>query len=187
MRADRIQGSAGPRPPQATAQSSEHRARAHRLPIPLDRERPIQGGGDEAIGRSRGGLSTKIHALVDALGNPTGSALSPGQAHDLEGADALLPDLAAGALIADKAFDAEERALRPLEEAGKTAVIPPRANRSNPRPYDRALYKARHLIEVVFTQMTKAHLLAAGAERDDVADLDLAVADQDPVDQQLHQ
>jgi hypothetical protein len=50
---------------------------------------------------------------VDALGNPTGFALSPGQAHDLEGADALLPDLAAAALIADKAFDAEERVLRP--------------------------------------------------------------------------
>src|SRR5436305_7002894 len=50
-----------------------------------------------------------------------------------------------------------------------------------------ALYHERWEIEVVFTQMTKAHRLAAGAERDDVADLDLAVADQDPVDQQLHQ
>ena len=88
---------------------------------------------DEAIGRSRGGLSTKIHALVDALGNPTGFALSPGQAHDLEGADALLPDLAADALIADKAFDAEERVLRPLARAGKTAVIPPKANRKEAR------------------------------------------------------
>jgi len=84
---------------------------------------------------------------VDALGNPTGFALSPGQAHDLEGADALLPDLAAAALIADKAFDAEERVLRPLEQAGKAAVIPPKANRKDPRPYDRDLYKARHLIE----------------------------------------
>ena len=96
-----------------------------------------KGVGDEAIGRSKGGLSTKIHALVDALGNPTGFALSPGQAHDLEGADALLPGLAADALIADKAFDAEERVLRPLERAGKTAVIPPKANRKEPRPTTR--------------------------------------------------
>ena len=73
-----------------------------------------KGGGDEAIGRSRGGLSTKIHASVDALGNPTGFPLTPGQAHDLEGADALLPELAADALIADKAYDAEARVLRPL-------------------------------------------------------------------------
>jgi hypothetical protein len=71
---------------------------------------------------------------VDALGNPTGFSLSPGQAHDLEGADALLPDLVAGALIADKAFDAEERVLKPLEQAGKAAVIPPKGNRKTPRP-----------------------------------------------------
>ena len=45
---------------------------------------------DQAIGRSKGGLSTKIHALVDALGNPLRFLLTPGQAHDLIGADALL-------------------------------------------------------------------------------------------------
>jgi transposase len=50
-------------------------------------------------------------------------------------------------VIADEASDAGERVLRPLEPAGKTAVIPPRANRNNPRPYDRELDRARHLIE----------------------------------------
>ena len=99
----------------------------------------------------------------------------------------MLPELEAGILIGDKAFDAEARVLAPLEQAGKTAVIPPQANRRNPRPYDRALYKARHLIEVVFTQMTKADPLALGAQRDDVADLDLAIGDDHPIDQQLHQ
>ncbi|MFZ1426415.1 MAG: IS5 family transposase, partial [Geminicoccaceae bacterium] len=92
-------------------------------------------------------------ATVDALGNPTGFALSPGQAHDLEGADALLPDLAAGVLIADKAFDAEARVIEPLAQAGKTAVIPPKANRKNLRPYDRDLYQARHLIENFFAKL----------------------------------
>jgi transposase len=118
------------------------------------------GADDEAIGRSRGGLSTKIHATVDALGNPTGFALSPGQAHDLEGADALLPDLAADALIADKAFDAEERVLRPLAKAGKAAVIPPKGNRKAPRPYDRDLYKARHLIENFFAKLKQYRAIA---------------------------
>lgn len=49
----------------------------------------------EALGRSKGGLSTKIHATVDALGNPLSFHLTPGQACDLEGADKLLPDLVA--------------------------------------------------------------------------------------------
>jgi transposase len=118
------------------------------------------GGTGEAIGRSRGGLSTKIHATVDALGNPTGFALSPGQAHDLEGADALLPGLAADALIADKAFDAEQRVLEPLARAGKTAVIPPKAGRKTPRPYDRELYKARHLIENFFAKLKQYRAIA---------------------------
>jgi transposase len=74
-------------------------------------------------------LSTKIHALVDALGNPLAFFLTPGQAHDLEGADALLPQMQADTLLADKAFDADERVIEPLLAAGKTLVIPPKANR----------------------------------------------------------
>ena len=97
---------------------------------------------------------------MDALGNPTGFALSPGQAHDLEGADALLPELAADALIADKAFDAEARMLKPLRQAGKTAVIPPKGNRKKPRPYDKHLYKARHLIENFFAKLKQFRAIA---------------------------
>ena len=63
-------------------------------------------------------------------------------------------------VIADKAFDAEERVIRPLEQAGKTAVIPPRANRKNPRPYDRELYKARHLIENFFAKLKQDRAIA---------------------------
>jgi transposase len=98
--------------------------------------------------------------MVDALGNPTGFALSPGQAHDLEGADALLPGLEAGVLIADKAFDAKERVIGPLQRAGRTAVIPPKANRKNPRPYDKALYQARHLIENFFARLKQYRAIA---------------------------
>jgi transposase len=102
---------------------------------------------DQAIGRSKGGLSTKIHALVDALGNPLRFLLTPGQAHDLIGADALLPQMAAEVLIADKAYDADERVHKPLASAGKSTVIPPRQNRTTPRQFDQALYQTRHLIE----------------------------------------
>jgi transposase len=54
---------------------------------------------DQALGRSHGGLSTKIHALVGALGNPLRLRLTPGQTHDLAGADALLPHMTANPLI----------------------------------------------------------------------------------------
>ena len=87
-------------------------------------------------------------------------ALSPGQAHDLEGADALLPDLAAATLIADKAFDAEACVLKPLERAGKAAVIPPKSNRKEPRPYDKDLYKTRHLIENFFARLKQFRAIA---------------------------
>jgi len=60
------------------------------------------------------------------LGNPLDFILTPGQAHDLEGADALLPDMAAEALLADKAFDADERVIEPLLARGKSVVIPPK-------------------------------------------------------------
>ncbi len=70
-----------------------------------------------------------MHTLVDALGNPVGFALTGGQAHDLAGADQPLPDMRADTLIADKAFDANERVIEPLAKAGKAVVIPPKANR----------------------------------------------------------
>ena len=92
-------------------------------------------GEHEALGRSKGGLSTKIHALVDALGNPLGFKLTPGQAHDLEGADALLPDMTADTLVADKACDADKRVIEPLLARGKSVVIPPRAHAQIQRDY----------------------------------------------------
>ena len=69
------------------------------------------------------------------------------------GADHLLGDLQADVLIGDKAFDADERVIEPLAAAGKTAVIPPKANRRVPRKFDRHLYKARHLIENFFAKL----------------------------------
>ena len=107
----------------------------------------------QAIGSSRGGLTTKIHGRVDTLGNPTEFFLTSGQVHDLAGADVLLADIETGAVIADKAYDADDRVVRPLEQVGIEVVIPPRSYRKNPRHYDRELYKARHLIENFFCKL----------------------------------
>ena len=72
----------------------------------------------------------------------------------------MLPDLAADALIADKAFDAEARVLGPLRQAGKAAVIPPKANRKETRAYDKHLYEARHLIENFFARLKQYRAIA---------------------------
>ena len=78
-------------------------------------------------------MSTKIHATVDALGNPTGFHLAPGQAHDLEGADMLLKDTPGASVIVDKACDAQARVIEPLHQAGKAVTISPKASRKHQR------------------------------------------------------
>lgn len=105
-------------------------------------------------------MSTKIHATVDALGNPLGFHLTGGQACDLEGADVLLPQLESDTLLADKGYDADERVLIPWQQAGKIAVIPPKANRKVQREYDQELYKARHLIENFFEKLKQFRAIA---------------------------
>ncbi len=97
---------------------------------------------------------------MDALGNPIGFHLTGGQEHDLAGADALLPELAAETLIADKAFDADKRVIEPLAEAGKTAVIPPRKIRKTSRAFDKELYKTRHLVENFFAKLKQFRAIA---------------------------
>jgi transposase len=63
-------------------------------------------------------------------------------------------------VIADKAFDADARVIEPLEKAGKTPVIPPLPNRTNPRDYDKDLYKERHLIENFFCKLKQFRAIA---------------------------
>ena len=103
----------------------------------------------EALGRSRGGFSTKIHALTDALGNPLAFRLTGGQAADITQAEALLPDDPIQAVVADKGYDADAF-VATVTARGAVAVIPPRKNRQQPREYDRYVYQERHLIECFF-------------------------------------
>ena len=114
----------------------------------------------QAIGRSKGGLSTKINTVVDALGNPTAFVLTPGQACDLDGSDKLLPGIEAKTILADKAYDADERVIEPLLAAGKEIVIPSKKNRTEPRTFDKELYKARRLIENFFCKLKQFRAIA---------------------------
>ena len=105
-------------------------------------------------------MSTKIHAVVDALGNPISFHLTGGQASDLEGADELLPHLEADTIIADKGYDADERVREVLDNQGKTSVIPFKKNRKQPQEYDQELYKARHLVENFFVKLKQYRAIA---------------------------
>ena len=66
----------------------------------------------------------------------------------------------ASTLLADKAYDADERVIEPLHAAGKTAVVPPKSNRKVQRPYDEDLYEARHLIENFFCRIKQFRAIA---------------------------
>jgi len=95
------------------------------------------------------------------LGNPTAFYLTPGQEHDLSGADALMHKLInAKTVLADKAYDADERVRNKLHIMGITAVIPCKKNRINPIYYDEELYKVRHLIENFFAKLKQYRAIA---------------------------
>ena len=91
-------------------------------------------------------MSTKIHIAVDALGNVLRLLYSAGQVHESTKAEALIADLPAENVIGDKAFDSD-RFRAHLATRSIAAVIPSNASRSRAIPYDRHLYKERHLVE----------------------------------------
>lgn len=103
----------------------------------------------EALGRNKGGFTTKIHALVDGLGNPLEFILTPGQRNDITQAEKLTENISHTAVIADKGYDSHAF-LAHLSANSCTSVIPPRSNRKQPRDYDKELYRERHLIECFF-------------------------------------
>lgn len=110
------------------------------------------GQAQQALGRSRGGFSTKIHLTVEALGNSLRFILTAGQGNDSPQAEALINQLCFDRLIADKAYDTDRLRLL-LAELGVEAVIPPKANRKTVYDYDAHLYKERHLVECFINKL----------------------------------
>ena len=126
------------------------------------------GTHTQAIGRSRGGLTTKIVALVDALGNLARFVLLPGQRHDSVGVEPLIAGVEFDALIADKAFDIDWiRA--DLNDRGATAVIPPKADRVRPSACDFAIYRWRHLVENFFCNLKEFRRIATRYDKTDIS------------------
>ena len=134
----------------------DHRARASAC---RRRAQGKRGADAQGLGRSRGGLSTKIHAAGDALGLPVRLIGSPGQRNDIAFAHELVDGLDAEATLADKGYDADHLHDK-LADAGATIVIPPKRNRKVQRPYDRDLYKERNIIERFFAKLKQFRRVA---------------------------
>jgi len=124
------------------------------------------------MGRSRGGLTTKIHALVDADGRPIALKLTEGQAHDGRSADDMLETVREGAiLLGDRAYDSDERR-ETLAKRGAWANIKPLANRKTKPAFSPFLYRYRNLVERFFNKLK--HFRAVATRYDKRADNFLA-------------
>lgn len=118
----------------------------------------------QSIGRSKGGLITKIHVVVDALGNLLRILLTPGNVNDIVPATNLIKGLSADKLLADRAYDANK--LIDLAHVQKMeAVIPLIAKRRIQRDYDRHTYKERHLIKCFFAKLKIYKRIAMRSEK----------------------
>ncbi len=123
-------------------------------------------GQERAIGRSRGGLTTKIHMCADAHGNPVDFEITGGQVHDSKVAPQLIELLdEAEHFIADKGYDSDEIREK-AKDFGMNPVIPRKINSSKPNPtFDSHLYKMRHLVENLFARLKHFRSIATRFEK----------------------
>ncbi len=141
---------------------AEHRQ--HDQPSPSTRRRRKRGADAQAIGRSRGGLTTKVHLVVDALGLPLAYRIPCGNRHDSVPAPELIEETHPRCLLGDKAYSSHEfRAL--LDQKKCKAVIPSSKSWTSPPDYDRELYKARSEVECTFNLLKHARRFATRYEK----------------------
>jgi len=112
------------------------------------------------MGRSRGGLTSKLHAVVDGRGRPVALRLTAGQVHDSKVAVDMLRGLRPRQVVmADKAYDADA-ILAAVAARGAIANIPPKACRKRPHRFDRILYRRRNIVERFFNRLKQYRGLA---------------------------
>ncbi len=113
---------------------------------------PCGGQASQAMGRTKGGMNTKIHAVVDEVGMPARLFLSAGNDADISHAETLVELIPAGILVADKGYDSDPFR-QWLSERGIKPCIPPRSNRRHPCSYSKQSYRKRHLVENFFERI----------------------------------
>jgi transposase len=119
------------------------------------------------MGRSRGGLTTKVHALVDADGLPVAIKLTPGQAHDGRSAENILGSVQAGQiLLADAAYDSD-RLRQSLEARGAWGNIQLMPNRKRRPAFSAWLYRQRNAVERFFNKLKHFRAIATRYDKRD--------------------
>lgn len=116
-------------------------------------------GSNQAIGRSRGGFTTKIHTVVDGLGNMLGFILTGGECSEFTQAHKLLKYYRNTTIIADKGYNCQS-IVNKLYAQGCAVAIPTKSNSKHPRNIDLHLYKERHLIENFFSKIKEYRKIA---------------------------
>jgi transposase len=123
-------------------------------------------GEERAIGKSRGGATTKIHIAADAHGNPIDFEITGGEVHDAKAASEIISKIeAAEHIIGDKGYDSES--IRELARSnGMKPVIPRKSNSIKPNPeFDSHLYRQRHLVENLFARLKHFRAIATRYEK----------------------
>jgi transposase len=124
-----------------------------------------RGEQNQAIGRSRGGRNTKIHAIADAKGRLLSLKLTDGSAHDCPVAQPLISSgKVAKRLLGDKAYDSKELRLW-LRKRGTKCVIPNRSNRKQPFSFSKKAYRERHRVENAFCRLKDFRRIATRYDR----------------------
>ena len=116
------------------------------------------------MGRSRGGFSTKIHALVDTKGRPLHVSLTPGQRHEVIAAPQLLDRARGKAFIADTGSDSNEL-VAAVRARGMKPVIHCKPERKTKRRLARSLYRLRYLVECFFHRLKRFRAIATRYEK----------------------
>jgi transposase len=116
------------------------------------------------MGKSRGGLSTKIHAAVDGLGNPVRLLLTAGQVSEPTQAEVLIAGFSADFVLADKGYGSDAF-MEAIEGSAAAPVIPPRDNRITPRDYNKEIYKERNLVERLLQKLKEYRSVATRYEQ----------------------
>jgi transposase len=106
----------------------------------------------EGLGRIKGGFTTKIHAKVDALGNPLKLIVTSGQKSDFVKAEDLIGETTDAYVIGDKGYDSDNIRAK-IRNQKCIPVIPGKSNRKIPVEYDTHIYKERHLVECFFSKL----------------------------------
>ena len=116
---------------------------------------PAGGQQNQAIGRTKGGLNTKVSALVDSLGRPVSLGIAPGQTADLSLAGSALGSIEKGdVLVADKAYDSDAFRKKLLDSLARVC-IPSKSNRRVPIAHHRGYYRQRHKVENLFQRLKR--------------------------------